>query len=225
MIETRTRDGARRQRGFTFIEVLVVMGIIAVLAGMTVVVLQLMARKRPMIDTETRINKLAAVVGQFHARWSRYPPGDPRRIQRVAGGSQGISSVPNSTNVGIESLFQALYWETGNLDPQLADGDLCNTDDDELDKPVTSQGPRLFEVKDGWDNPLIYFVNTEYTKRTEDPPAYLIINSDGEEEEVFPKPWKYEAEGRTGFAQPRSFQIFSMGPDRIPNTEDDVKSW
>jgi hypothetical protein len=29
----------------------------------------------------------------------------------------------------------------------------------------------------------------------------------------------------TGFAQPNSFQVFSMGPDGLPNTEDDLKSW
>jgi prepilin-type N-terminal cleavage/methylation domain-containing protein len=219
---------ARPERGFTFIEILVVMAIIAVLAGLTVAGLGLMTRKKPEIQTRTRVSKVAAAINSWHQRFRRWPPMDATKIQKIAGGTKGIGSVPNTLNEGIESLVQALYWETSGVDLQLDESELGNRDDDQLDGAgVTSQGPKLWEVVDGWGNPLVYFVHTEYTKAFESPPAYLsTVVQDGEsEEEVTPKPWKLEGEGRTGFSQAQSFQLFSMGPDGEPNTADDIKSW
>ena len=218
----------RDARGFTFIEVLVVMAIIAVLAGLTVAGLGLMNRKRPEIETRTRLQKLAAATNAWHQRFRRWPPSDARKIQKVAGGSKSIKSMPNDVNAGIESLVQALYWETSGVDPQLGDKDLGNTDDDELSEGgVTVQGPKLWEVVDGWGNPFVYFVHTEYAEYTQNPPTYVSypVDAGGMEEDVQPKPWKLEAEGSSGYAQAQSFQIFSMGPDGVPNTRDDLKAW
>ena len=39
---------------------------------------------------------------------------------------------------------------------------------------------------------------------------------------VQPRPWR--AEGG-GFVNPNGFQLFSLGEDGLPNTEDDVVSW
>ncbi len=217
----RATRPARGERGFTFIEVLVVMGILSVLAGLAFVGLSLWSRKRPQLETETRIRKLSVATNAYYQRFGRYPPIDARRIQSGAGGTKSIKALPNSSNEGIESLFQALYWETAGVKVDLGDKDLVNTDDDELSEAVTSQGKKLWEIVDGWGNPLFYFPHTEYARATESPPSYTTASG----EEMTPKPWKYEAEGRTGFAQPDSFQIFSAGPDGIPNTQDDVKSW
>lgn len=215
----------RSHRGFTFIEVLVVMAIIAVLAGLTVAGLGLLNKKKPEIETRTRVQKLTAAVNAWHQRFRRYPPTDARKIQKVAGGSKGIKEVPNELNAGIESLLQALYWETAGVDPQLEEKDLGNRDEDQLaGGGVTNQGANLWEVVDGWGNPLVYFVHTGYTEAVENPPAYLSTVGDMEEE-VRPEPWKLEGEGRTGFAQAQSFQVYSMGPDGLPNTRDDIKGW
>jgi len=208
-----------KERGFTFIEVLVVMGIIAVLAGLTVVAMQLIVRRGPQFNTEARIQKVKGTVDQWHQRFDQWPPSDLSRIRRIAGGADQVPSMPDTFNVPIESLYQALYWPTFSGDPQLNDDEIGNTDRDEFDKP-TSQGKTPYEILDDWGNPLIYFVNTDYARADASPPTY--VKGDGEE--VTPRPWKYEEEGR-GFAEPRGIQIFSMGEDGIPNTEDDVKSW
>ena len=207
------------ERGFTFIEVLVVMGIIAVLAGLTVVAMNLIVRRGPEFATNARVAKIKGVVDQWRQRFDQYPPSDPKRLRKIAGGAEGLPAAPNSYNVGIETLYQALYWPTFNGDPALNDEELSNLDEDEYGK-ATSQGTIAYEIKDDWGSPLVFFVHTDYAKADASPPSYL--NFDGEE--VTPRPWKYEDESR-GFAEPRGVQIFSMGEDGQPNTEDDVKSW
>lgn len=208
-----------KDHGFTFIEVLVVMGIIGVLAGLTVVAMNLIIRRQPEFETETRVKKIAAVVQQWHGRFERYPPTDPTKLRRIAGGSDPLPAMPDYFNVPIETLYQALYWPTFGSDPQLSDGDICNTDEDEFDKP-SAQGRTVYEIADAWGSPLVYFVHTDYARADENPPSYL----NGEGEEVTPRPWKYKDEAR-GFAEPHGFQVFSMGEDLQPNTKDDVKSW
>ncbi|MHC5011243.1 MAG: type II secretion system protein [Planctomycetota bacterium] len=138
MTANPSRNTPRTERGFTFIEVLMVMGIIAILAGLAVAALGIWQRKRPEFYTEVRINKLAGTANVFKTKFERLPPSDPSQIQKIAGGSLGIPRMPNSFNTGIESLFQCLYWPTFGNDPDLTDDDLGNTDEDELAKPPTS---------------------------------------------------------------------------------------
>ena len=213
---TTTRPG---ERGFTFIEVLVVMGIIAVLAGLTVVAMNLIIRRGPEFATEARVNKVKATVEQWKQRFDQYPPSDPTRLRRIAGGAEDLPAMPNTFNVPIEALYQAFYWPTFNGDPALNDAELSNVDGDEFGK-ASPHGKTVYEIKDDWGSPLVYFVHTDYARAFDSPPSYL--NFDGEE--VTPRPWKYEDETR-GFAEPRGVQVFSMGEDGQPNTEDDVKSW
>ena len=54
------------------------------------------------------------------------------------------------------------------------------------------------------------------------PPSYELSkpNKQGDTT-VTPKPWRDGA----GFANPNGFQVFSMGEDGIPNTDDDLKGW
>ena len=99
-MKTSRTNWKREERGFSFIEVLVVMGIIAVLAGLATVTLQIIGKRKPEFATETRVMKLAAVVGSFRQKFERYPPSDLTRIQRTAGGPKGIKKVPNGYNEG-----------------------------------------------------------------------------------------------------------------------------
>ena len=212
----RTRGDA----GFSFIEVLIVMGIIITLAGLGTVVYGIWNRQKPEKDTRDRMQKLVAVIGSWERKFDRLPPSDPTKLQKYAGGPRGIKKVPNNDNLGIESVFQAIYWDSFGVDPQLSGEALGNTDGDELTAAVTSQGQTLFEVVDGWGNPLVYFVFTDYAKYAESPPTYVTVDG----VTVTPRPWKYDDESR-GFAEPRRFQLYSMGPDGEPNTDDDVKYW
>jgi hypothetical protein len=101
----------------------------------------------------------------------------------------------------------------------LTDREMGNTDADELVEEVT-WGLELYEVVDGWGNPLVYFVHDEYEHAFAHPPTYVL--ADGTR--VRPRPWS-SAKGPPHFMEPNGFQLFSMGEDGEPNTNDDICSW
>jgi hypothetical protein len=79
------------------------------------------------------------------------------------------------------------------------------------------------EIVDDWGIPLAYFSSADY----KNPKAYAQIQEplppDGEGAVLEAKPW---TRAKTGlFINPRSFQVFSAGPDGIFNTEDDIGNW
>ncbi len=143
-----------------------------------------------------------------------------------------IPKAPNTTNLGIESLYQALHLHGFGTTPDLRDpdsetemgsGDLSNTDGDAVDKSFNIKDSTwLYEIRDGWGNPLIYFASGQYASADKDPPVYICGSEDAPEPEVRPRPWRSPT---GGFAKPDSYQLFSMGPDCVPNTEDDLKAW
>ena len=215
--------GKRTQRGFSFIEVLVTMGIIAVLAGMVVVAINIWGRKGPQFLTRQRMDKLVLGAQEIKRHFSVYAPTNPRDLYVRFSSIEKIKLPQNRTNEGIESLVLAIYYKTMKYDPQLVrsteDGDFVNTDEDELGAPAGKlMVPALWEVRDEWENPLIYFEARDYQKYFESGATYTTSLGD----DVDARPWKNE-DG--SYAQSDSFQLYSMGPDGLPNTEDDIKHW
>lgn len=209
-----------RAAGFSFVEILVVMGIIATLAGLGVVVVNLWIKRGPQQKTQALVAKMKGYVDAWKTRFHDYPPMSVKDIDRVIGikGSVEIKSLDNEVNLGIESVYQAIYWNGFGTDAELSEAEVGNKDDDRLRQAVTTRGPELNEAVDGWGNPLIYFVNTGYAKADQNPPTY----TSEKHGEVHPKPWR---EPGGGFVNPNGFQVFSMGPDQEPNTDDDVCTW
>jgi prepilin-type N-terminal cleavage/methylation domain-containing protein len=209
-----------RQAGFSFIEILIVMAIIGVLSGIVVVAIQMVAKKKPEFETETRLGKIKAGADTVKMKWGMYPPATLAALGTASGTANAIKKVSNHTNEGIESLVQAMYWNGVEFDAQLGDGEFVNTDDDSLDKAVGVRGKVLNEVVDGWGNPLVYFPHTEYGAAFEKGVDYVLGNESGGTV-VTVRPYKTE----NGFANPVSYQIFSFGPDGVPNTDDDIVGW
>lgn len=217
----RATPSVRRARaGFSFVEILVVMGIIAVLVGLGIGVYMIAFKQSAKTKTSALLNKVSASADLFKGKYRAYPPSELQRLPALLGPSIKVGRpVPSNTNnPGIEALVQALYTPGFGQNPDL-DEDKCNTDDDALDKAFASNGDlKLWEVKDAWDNPLVYFTDADYKDADKNPPTY--INAAGAP--VEPKPWK----NSTGtFAQANGFQLYSMGEDGQPNTDDDVKAW
>ncbi|MFO0934385.1 MAG: hypothetical protein U1E39_16985 [Planctomycetota bacterium] len=118
---------------------------------------------------------------------------------------------PNSINEGIEALYLALA-RTGLQPPESASV-ATNTDGD-----VVAGGdaePPLLEFGDPWDHPYVYFVAADYAAALRDPPTYLTASGEG----VTPRP-RLDPAGAV--RRPTSYQLFSMGEDGAPNTDDDV---
>jgi prepilin-type N-terminal cleavage/methylation domain-containing protein len=217
------RSPRRRAHGFSFIEILVVMGIIAVLVGIGIGVYSLVIRKTPELKAKSLVQKVANGVEAWKRQYKAYPPTTFEKIRLVTGLGIQVTGRTNATNVGIEVLYQCLYLKGVDFDPDIADVERANLDDeDKLEKPITrDDNAFLFEIVDPWGNPLVYFVEGDYATAEKSPPVY-VMGEEAPERGAQPKPWRSST---GGFAKPGSFQLFSMGPDGVPNTDDDLKAW
>ena len=220
------REG--RQRGFTFIEILIVMGIIAVLAGGIVVALNIWGRRGPELKSRTTVAAVESLAQAWRAQFNQFPPGDVRKIPLVAGfGGKLKGAMPNDTNMGIEAFVQAVQIPGFKTEHSWGDGQLANTDEDQLTKALATSGvPDLREVLDAWGNPLIYFHSHDYARLEEGQDYVIGENSETEFAEagdtVTARPHR---DGDGQYRNPNTFQVFSMGADGAPNTEDDIGNW
>jgi prepilin-type N-terminal cleavage/methylation domain-containing protein len=212
----------RRQSGFTLIEILVVLAIISAILGGISLMIQQAGRSKMRLAAVTRVNNLGAALEQAHApeKLGMYPPS---RLDMLVGpGSMGpvgkkLGS-PNDVNCGIETVYVALRLKGINLGSVPGfdeDGALANLDGDRAAEMVPDlQSPDLFEYLDPWGNPIVYISSRDYKdpKKVE---RYVL--ADGKEIKVAPA---RKANGE--FQRGDSFQLFSLGPDAQPGTDDDI---
>jgi prepilin-type N-terminal cleavage/methylation domain-containing protein len=215
---------AARPHGFSFIEVLVVMGIIGVLVGGVLVAINIFFKKGPEFAARNTVNKVRALVDKWKLDFGAYPPSDVTKIAEVADVGEAAKAPGNPTNAGIEALYQAFYWKGFSSDPQFTDAEVANLDEDELRKAVNKLGSTaLREIVDGWGNPLVYFNFQDYAKLAASGAIYNALDPEtGQINEVTAYPFRTE-DGT--FVNPNSFQVFSMGLDGQPNTADDLTFW
>jgi prepilin-type N-terminal cleavage/methylation domain-containing protein len=215
--EDRRSARARSEAGFSFIEILIVMGIIAVLAGLVVVAIGVWTRRGPEFETSQRVQRLQNLAETWKARFQGwYPPVDLTKMVSVAGGGPEVKRVPNRTNEGIEAFYQAMYWPGFATEAGITEDQTANLDEDRLERDA-ARGKELLEPIDAYGYPLVYFPHTEYGAAEQNPPAYIGPNG-----AFYPKPWKEES---GAFENASSCQVFSVGEDGEPNTDDDVKGW
>ncbi len=215
------RDG-RREEGFTLIEIMVVIAIIATLMGLVVVGIPYISKKSKESQTKSRINEIAALMQLVKGgqNLGEYPPTQTSRLML---GNQKIGKEvgqPNMVNVGIETIAVVFFMNEIDLGDRISTDYLENYDGDMANKNIViHQVNDLFEIKDAFEQPLIYFHSSEYKPALEGR-AFLVSTEEMpvEGEEVVP--WTDAATG--GFKNPGSFQIFSLGHDGRPNTEDDI---
>jgi hypothetical protein len=178
-------------------------------------------KKAPETKARAQLAKVRANLDHWKGRYKFFPPSDFSKLSLVLGPQMklGRPTPSNTTNAGNEAIYQAFFTPGFGVNPDIGDGEKSNNDEDKLDKPYASSGdPDLWEIKDPWDNPLVYFTDGDYKDAEKNPPTYL----NGQGEAVNPKPYR-DAKGG-GFSQPNGYQLYSMGPDGQPNTDDDLKS-
>ncbi len=205
----------RGARGFTIVELLVVIAVIGVLTAIAFPVLAGVKRGQKSKATKLLIENLKLKIEEYAADFGDYPPSNPKVL--------GLPS--NGTNDGIECLVRCLttkrkkgpYYEA-------PEEQLKNTDSDKLvsgnptDSVMTTR--ELFELVDAFGNPLVYIHNADYDSGQK----VRLGDENGEGETIVVKAAKSAKTGQ--YHGLRSFQLMSVGPyPQVDRTDDDVTSW
>lgn len=219
-MNTPTQHSATRrgQRGFSFIEILIVMAIIAVLVAGVTVAINIWLRSGPEFATKNTLTKTKILIENWKSTFEMYPPSDVTRIAVVAGAGEKASAPSNQTNAGIEAIWQALHWPGFRPGEEWTETETTNTDDDRLKKAISKASAELTEICDAYGHPLVYFHKDDYIKAFDSGQSYL----NGNDEEYEAKPYKKD-DG--SFWNPNTFQLYSVGVDGEPNTDDDILIW
>jgi len=201
----------RRPRGgFTLLEMLIVIAIIAVLAGITIPAVSAVRRRSQVNETKARMSRIGLALENYSNDFGDFPPSSLAEL-----GVRG-----NGVNDGVEAMLRCLTTEAMNGPYlELKDEELVNTDADQLPagrNPTRSiyTAPHLHEVGDSWGNPIVYLHNKDY----DEPAAASLMTG-----EVKVEAGKSEKTGQ--YQALTTFQLWSAGPDGQAGTEDDVVSW
>lgn len=196
--------------GFSLTELLVVIGLIAVLAALSVPAISAVRRRSQTQATRALMDRLRQGLEQYSLDFGQYPPSRPEAL--------GLRS--NRQNDGIEALTRALSTRSKSGPYVELQGDeLANCDQDLMPSGVdpTDAGPdtALREVVDVWGQPLVYIHHREY-----DAPAVTWLPG----ERTVEVRARQDAESGQ-FQGLTTYQLWSAGPDGEPDTEDDLVLW
>jgi len=218
------RDQANKA-GFTLIEVLVVISIIGVLAGLVGVLINKARSSQLETSTQQLVKTtLPMKIEMYRQEMGRYPASTISGLQKAGGKNKLWKNVTtqdgNDINQSVEVLIVQLRHpdfskrlqddELGSIDPATD-----NVDEDEFtEQPAGSEDSAAIELLDAWGNPLIYIYNGDYDK------VFQVTNARGETVEVsaLKKP-------NGTFYNPNKFQIISLGENGKQEIEGDPDLW
>ena len=205
--------------GFTLIEILVVVAIISILAGLSMAGLQYARKRGNENAARVEIQMLGARIKSFENEYGDFPPSSLSDIK-----IQG-----NGLNDGNESLFAFLQTRKhgGRFAEDLkedrwrnADGDRVAASDAKTLKQKIDWGrgenAELLEYVDLWGNPYVYIHSKDYGKK------FRYQNEEG----IFEVEAQKNPATGTYYA-PTTFQLWSIGEDDLNENGngDDIVSW
>ncbi len=151
-MSSRTILPPRRSAGFTLVEVLVVMGILALLLAILFPVFNAIRRNQKIRRTGATVEAIASGIQAYQNDWGIYPPsefagsansGNP--LVQAYAARWGIGGSALDVNRGNRSLIVLLNIKGGRSAPYLPS---AFYEDGEIDRPL---------LLDEWERPLIYF--------------------------------------------------------------------
>ncbi|MEW6303608.1 MAG: type II secretion system protein [Verrucomicrobiota bacterium] len=115
------RATTRGTRAFTLIEMLLVIGIIGILAGMLFTGGRLAVKKRTLARATAELRQIAAAIEDFKSKYNYYPPDNPNNtlVNPLYYELAGVSYTPTNTPVpGSPDRFDTLDKRTSLTAPQ-----------------------------------------------------------------------------------------------------------
>jgi prepilin-type N-terminal cleavage/methylation domain-containing protein len=214
-----------KSAGFTLIEILVVISIIGVLAGLVGVLITKARQSQLQTSTKQLVQVILPMkIESYKQEMGRYPASTLVGLQ-AAGGKvklwKGVNFQPsNDTNEAIEVLVVQLRHpdfskrlqddELGAIEPPTG-----NIDEDEFtEQPAGSSNSTAVELLDSWGHPIIYLYNADYGK------TVTVRNASGEVVEVIAQKKK---DGT--YYNPNKFQIISLGENGTQELDGDPTLW
>ncbi|MCK4909780.1 MAG: prepilin-type N-terminal cleavage/methylation domain-containing protein [Planctomycetes bacterium] len=204
------------EMGFTLIEILVVIAIIGVLAGLTIPSLMRSQLKAKNNAVRVEIQQIGAALESYVTVFGDYPPSSLRDFEP--------NLYLNDTNNGTEALVACLssQIEGGPFLKEWSEERYVNLDNDQVDRNLTDWwfgDSQLRELTDTWGNPYIYFHSRDY----EQPQEFSRYMIQGEVADCVPQ----RSERTATFHNPISYQLWSVGVngENDNGADDDINNW
>ncbi len=203
----------RHQRGFTLVELLVVIVIIAILASLAIPVANVVMDRANRLRVTATMKSVQVAVGHYRTEYNRFP------IDPTQSATSGDADMPPFLTDGTVDTINILMAQT---DPA-ASPNLNSRQIKFVDLPFAKNG--LFgivdpsggsgnsaplQLVDTWGQPYTMQFDSNYDNRVENPDVGnidMVISS---------KAPQYLS---------ATSLMYSTGPDKIPQTKDDIASW
>ncbi len=205
------RDERTSQGAFTLIELLIVMGLIALLVAALAPNLLMPGREGKRAETLARMQHLELCIRVYTRKNGYYPPSS------FANAHKTVKVKNNGTNEGIECLMVHIHRQSLGRTATLEDKMdwLKNTDNDDGGFLISLlQTSKLFEVVDAWGRPIAYFREDSYGQRQN-----IVMGGEDQEQETV-RALQHSINGV--YLSPRAFQLISAGEDGVFGSDDDI---